>query len=335
MITNRFTQLLVLALAAMVSACTVTDTQPPPLAGPSEMSLSLAITANPDVLSLDGASQSQIVIEARDLNGQPSANIPLRVEILADGQSVDFGTVSARTLVTGTTGRATFTYTAPQSVGPDIPSLSLRVTPTGTDASAHLPRLVSIRLVPPGVILPGGHAASFTFSPSSPQAFVDVLFNASQSTAPLGGAITSYSWNFGDGSTGSGATVNHRFAAGSHTVTLTTTASDGSTASTSQLVTVAPGTIPTALFVFSPTEPEEDQNVFFNAGQSTAAPGRRIVSYRWNFGDGTTATGVTRTKKYTADGTYVVVLTVTDDAGQVGTVANSVTICPVGGCEEE
>ena len=46
------------------------------------MSLSLAITANPDVLSLDGASQSQITIEARDANGQPAANVPLRVEIV-------------------------------------------------------------------------------------------------------------------------------------------------------------------------------------------------------------------------------------------------------------
>ena len=59
------------------------------------MSLSLAITANPDVLSLDGSSQTLITIEARDTNGQPAPNVPLRVEILADGQidrfRVDFG----------------------------------------------------------------------------------------------------------------------------------------------------------------------------------------------------------------------------------------------------
>ena len=86
------------------------------------MSLSLSITANPDVLSLDGASQSQITIEARDANGQPAANVPLRVEILADGSRSTSGSISARTLVTGSNGRATFTYTAPpSSPGGEIP----------------------------------------------------------------------------------------------------------------------------------------------------------------------------------------------------------------------
>ena len=131
------------------------------------MSLSLSMTANPDVLSLDGASQSQIAIDARDANGQPAANMPLRVEILADGTTTDYGTLSARTLVTGSNGRATLTYTAPALVGGAIPSLEISVTPTGTDASAHIRRLVSIRLVPPGVITIAP-TPRFTFAPTQP-----------------------------------------------------------------------------------------------------------------------------------------------------------------------
>src|SRR6188472_1957152 len=98
------THVLVLA-AALAGSCTLADSQPPPLAGPSEMSLSLAITANPDVLSLDGSSQTLVTVDARDTNGQPAANVPLRVEIITNGQSIDFGSISARTLVTNSNGR--------------------------------------------------------------------------------------------------------------------------------------------------------------------------------------------------------------------------------------
>ena len=164
---HRLTTLAVVALASTIGACTITDTQPPPLGGPSEMALSLAITANPDVLSLDGASQSQVRIVARDENGQPKANVLLRAEIVVNGVSVDFGSLSARTRSTDNNGVATFTYTAPPMVGSDAPSIQLFVTPEGAgydDASSHLRRTVTIRLVPPGVIgaVP---LADFSFTP--------------------------------------------------------------------------------------------------------------------------------------------------------------------------
>src|SRR5687768_8190180 len=158
--------MLVLTLAAIGSACTMKDVSPPPFAGPSEMSLSLAISATPDVLSLDGASQTLITVEARDTNGQLAHDVPLRVQILADGQAIDFGTISARTLVTGSNGRATLTYTAPTFVsGGTIPRLQVSVTPTGSDASAHVDRMVTVRLVLPGIIA-GAPVAAFTFSPT-------------------------------------------------------------------------------------------------------------------------------------------------------------------------
>ena len=165
--TKYISCVLVLMTSAIGAGCTMTDVAPPPLAGPSEMSLSLAITANPDVLSLDGSSQTLITIEARDTNGQLAPNVPLRVQILADGQATDFGTISARTLVTGSNGRATFTYTAPSFIGGPIPDLQLSVTPTGTDASAHVERVVTVRLVQPGII-GAGPTAAFTFIPSAP-----------------------------------------------------------------------------------------------------------------------------------------------------------------------
>jgi PKD repeat protein len=300
------------------------------------MSLSLSIAANPDVLSLDGASKSQITIEARDSNGQPAANVPLRIEIAADGHLVDYGSVSARTTVTGSNGRATLTYTAPPLVGGDIPRLEILVTPTGSgDASSHVARSLRIRLVPPGIIIPGGLAAAFVLTPNPATAFNDVLFDASLSRTGVGTAIVSYNWSFGDGTTAGGVTTAHKYPAGTYTVTLTVTDSNGLTASSSQIIPVQPGIVPTAVFVFSPAQPLVGQTVFFNAGQSAAGPGRRIVSYRYNFGDGTTGTGSTRSHVYSVEGAYAVVLTVTDDVGQVGTAAAQVVVCPPGGCVED
>jgi len=63
-------------------------------------------------------------------------------------------------------------------------------------------------------------------------------FNASASSDP-DGTIVSYGWNFGDGTTGSGATANHVYAAsGSYTVTLTVTDNGAATSTQVQSVTV-------------------------------------------------------------------------------------------------
>ncbi len=53
-------------------------------------------------------------------------------------------------------------------------------------------------------------------------------------------------------------------------------------------------------------------NVAFNGSGSSDADGS-IVSYAWNFGDGATATGVTANHSYTAPGSFIARLTVTDN----------------------
>ncbi len=56
------------------------------------------------------------------------------------------------------------------------------------------------------------------------------------------GAITGYSWAFGDGGTGTGVTASHSYAAaGTYTVTLTVTDNSGATGTTSHDVTVTSG----------------------------------------------------------------------------------------------
>src|SRR5205814_5394711 len=51
-----------------------------------------------------------------------------------------------------------------------------------------------------------------------------------------------------------------------------------------------------------------------------------IVSYSWNFGDGTTGSGATPTHGYNANGTFNVTLTVIDNSGAQGTASTIAAI---------
>ncbi|MET0811922.1 MAG: PKD domain-containing protein, partial [Microbacterium sp.] len=64
----------------------------------------------------------------------------------------------------------------------------------------------------------------------------------------------------------------------------------------------------------------------FDASSSTVPAGRTITGYAWNFGDGTTGTGVNATRTFTAAGTYNVTLTVTDSTGLTGSVTQPITV---------
>ena len=329
MATKTFGFVSALAAAALVvSGCTVHKQDTPPLTGPSEFSTAISIQASPDTVFQDGASQSLVTITARDSNGQPLRNQTLRVDTAVGGVFVDFGTLSARSLVTDANGRATVTFTAPSAAGTGVPSTDVQivVTPTGTNSGNDTPRTATIRVVPNGTTVPPRGSVTPVFTVTTGADGEVTLFNASQSTSTTG-TLVQWLWNFGDGSTGSGEIVQHTFrTAGSFTVTLTAIDSIGASNSTTQTVTIGQGTLPTAVILTSPTSPVIGQTINFNASTSRPAPGRTIRSYAWDFGDGTTGNGPTTTHAYDTAGTYTVILTVTDDVGRIATATTSLTV---------
>jgi PKD repeat protein len=168
--------------------------------------------------------------------------------------------------------------------------------------------------------------ASFTYSPPNPFVGTYVQFNANASS-DSDGAIVSYSWSFGDGSTGSGPAIWHPFLyGGSFPVTLTVQDDDGATNSLTRTVQVGPTNVPpVASFTFTNLGGNWVQ---FNASGSSDSDGS-IVSYSWNFGDGSAAgSGSVIYHPFPTASTFLVTLTVTDDDGATGTVSQSVALAP-------
>ena len=318
---SRLTSALCAALVA--ASCTVKEQGAPPLTGPSEFGKSVSIGVTPDVLQGDGASQSVVTVTVHDANGQPLPNTVLTAEIRVDGTVVDFGLLSARSIVTRSDGRATLVYTAPRVQDQDV-LVDIAVTPVGSSFGDHQSRSATIRLTPTGIRLPPVDLVpAFSFTPSNPSQGQTVLFDAQEST----GSIAEYRWEFGDGGSAQGRTASHAFnQVGSFFVRLTLVDAAGRTASISRSISVGQSAAPTADFTFSPANPQPGDDVRFNAGASVASPGRRIVSYSWDFGDGTTGSGITATRRYTLPRTYNVTLTVTDDIGRTSVVTKSIEV---------
>jgi PKD repeat protein len=327
-------------LAAIGAAgCTVNKAdKAPDLSGPSETGTSLALSVTPDVIFQDGASQSLVTITAFGPSGQPLRNVSLRAEIVVGGASTDFGSLSARNLVTDTNGRSTVTYTAPAPPVFNVDAgtvVQISVTPLGSDFSNANPRMVSIRLVPPGIIGPPVSPLKPDFVAPSATIGNSAVFQATVVDATGADAtadVVSYLWNFGDGSTATGRTANHTFDdPGSFGVSLTITDTLGRSNRTTRTVTVGQGQVPTASFLASPTAPNVGQTVNFNASGSSAEPGHQIADYSWNFGDGSTGSGQLTTHAYSQAGSYTVTLKVTDDVGRVSAVATQTIAAGTGG----
>jgi PKD repeat protein len=179
------------------------------------------------------------------------------------------------------------------------------------------PRALFLFQDPDGDGPPATPVAAFSSDCTS----LDCTFDSSASTVD-GGTITSRSWTFGDGETGTGTSPEHTYTtSGTYDVTLTVTSSKGKTASVTHPVQVTRiNQKPTAAFSFSC-----DQLECSFDGSNSEDPDGDVTDYAWDFGDGDTGSGSTVDHTYASAGNRTVTLTVTDNDGATDIKSKEVT----------
>jgi PKD repeat protein len=149
-----------------------------------------------------------------------------------------------------------------------------------------------------------------------------IQFNGAGSADSDGDALT-FAWNFGDGSTATGAMPTHIYGtAGDFQVTLVVNDSqtDSDPAVAAASITAPPSNLAPTANAGGPYEGQPGLSIMFN-GSLSSDPNGDALTFAWDFGDGAMATGVAPTHAFAADGTYVISLTVND--GQVDSVAST------------
>jgi PKD repeat protein len=141
------------------------------------------------------------------------------------------------------------------------------------------------------------------------------------------GSLVSWSWDFGDPSTGTAnqssfQNPTHTFSSASNafTVTLVVTNSSGCIDTKDTIVNLNP--IP--VFEFTASAGCANDSTHFISTISSGV----ITNWLWNFGDGTTSTVVEPYHIYSTSGQFTVLLTGTDDNGCHNTRTQTVNISP-------
>jgi PKD repeat protein len=148
---------------------------------------------------------------------------------------------------------------------------------------------------------------------TSTSTFLSVDFDATAST----GAALTYSWDFGDGNTGTGDQPTHLYGAGgSYAVVLTATDSCGQSVIATDTLLVCEELLPNVTYT---------QSVFTVNFDASGAAG--ATSATWDFGDGNTGSGLTPSNTYSGSGTFAVDVTVTNDCGDEADTTLYITIC--------
>ena len=283
----------------------------------------------------------------------PTAGNPITVNVIASGTNVSANTpVNFSSSVNGAAGTATYlwnfgdgssgtgattshvytttgtdpvTLTVTDSIG-RVGCGAVTVTVTGTGGSGSQNCNVSVRVAPNG---------PYTGAVNQP-----VSFGGFAQTFNSGATISSYSWSFGDNTTGSGQSPSHTYTvAGTYTVTLTATDSTSQSCSATTTATIGGtstgGTTGTGTATANgvtantggPYTGSSGTPITFNATASTTNSGATIVSCVWSFGDNnSSAPCANASHTYNTNGTFTAVVTVTDSSGAAVAATTSVTI---------
>jgi len=178
--------------------------------------------------------------------------------------------------------------------------------------------------------------STFSFTSGPILTSLPVGFNGTSSYDP-DGTIVGYAWDFGDGSTGSGATPTHSYSiAGTYSVKLNVTDNSGSTNISTQTVVITDRS-PTITLTQSATTATSGQAIVITI--SATDPDGTIATTTVNWGDGTTDTisGPPTTDSHTyslgagsSPATYTITVTVHDNSGStVSATSSPITVQPI------
>ncbi|WP_414664691.1 PKD domain-containing protein [Horticoccus sp. 23ND18S-11] len=251
----------------------------------------------------------------------PDANLDLKVELLDADENVlltsDLTTLSA-TIATTVTGGTYYLRVDGIGVGDPVT--------TGYSDYGSIGNYILTGSFP-SAGTKQTPVAAITVSSTSGTAPLAVSFSGLNST-DADGTISSYQWNFGNGTTATGATASATYsAAGTYAAVLTVVDNDGLAGTATISITVsAPANVPpTAVATASTTSGTAPVPVTFSSAGSSDPDGS-IAGYKWDFGDGTTSTAASPSKTFSAPGNYAVKLTVTDNAGASASSAVTVSV---------
>lgn len=179
-----------------------------------------------------------------------------------------------------------------------IYSVSLTVSTAFGEASTTKPNHVIVRQKV-------GPTANFSLATLTP--YINEAIRFTDTSDPGSSEITSWAWDFGDETASSDRNPQHIYGeAGVYPVTLTVATADGSGSVTKDVeVTYKP---PRAEFTVNNLSPSTDDLVTFT---DMSDPGStEIVSWAWDFGDGTASVDPSPAHRYINPGTFTVKLKV-------------------------
>jgi PKD repeat protein len=272
------------------------------------------LTANPQTVGPTGGP-SEIQARVEDVTGAALPGVPVNF-------SADAGTLNPATATTDESGVARTTLNTSRvtkvtaNVGGKTAEVTVQVNPrtgitisvgtgtsTGGSIAAGLPATFTVNVAAPSTTGP---------SPNIRDVTVDFGDGTRQSLGAISGSTT----------------IQHTYnEAGTYIVRATATEASGFTETVSTSVTILPAQ-PPGVTIQVPSQVTVNQ--IFTATANVTGATSTIQSFRWDFGDGTTATttGPTITKSYSTPGTKVITLTVIQAVGPSGQTQAAVVVIP-------
>jgi PKD repeat protein len=137
----------------------------------------------------------------------------------------------------------------------------------------------------------------------------------------------SYHWDFRDGTTATSSSFTHIYEkAGVYAAVLTVTDDSGEIGRDSVTIVVE-NAEPLADLNADKSMINEDEIVNFDASNSwDTASDMPLLTYGWDFGDGSKSSGIIASHEYTKNGVFAVTLTIQDDDGAVSIETTTITV---------